>query len=224
MAMDHEIHVIFLEHVEACLSLDRLGRAKEDVRYVRAHHGTTPAVSESCAHGAQHDVIRFLVHAHRGTVHHLDHFSVNGTGRDAELLPDLLALLGGAGQVRKLSPLLAELFQEFECHLLGNFVHGFAFYVDTEITGHAVEFANVFNLQILGLPARYSKKGIRQIPRMVRVCCGTGSDHACEVPRRHHRQRCATHAHSLIFFSDETAGAHMAHFAAGSLVADGAGL
>src|SRR5512139_3191271 len=105
MAMDHEVHVIFLEHVEVCRSVDRVGLAKEDVGYVGADHGTTPAVSESCAHGAQHDVIRFLVHAHRGTVHHLDHFSVNGTGCNAELLPYLLALLGGSGQVRKLSPL-----------------------------------------------------------------------------------------------------------------------
>jgi len=104
-----------------------------------------------------------------------------------ELSSYLLALLGGAGQVRKLSRCWAELFQEFKGHLLSNLVARiFAFYIDTEITATRLSLRTSLNLEILGLPARYQQAGVREVPRMVRVCCRLpAATMRCEIPRRH---------------------------------------
>ena len=152
------------------------------------------------------------------------HFAVDGAGRDAELLPDLLPLLGRPGQIGKFAPLLAELFEELERHLLGDLVHGLALDIDAEIAGNAVQLAHVLDLEILGLAACHGEQRVRQVPGMVRMGRGAGGDHAREVPRRHHRQRRAAYALGLVFLADQTAGSHVAHLAAGALVSDGAGL
>ena len=224
MPVHHEIDMVFLEHIEACLGPDRLRRAEQDVRDIGAHHGAAPAVGQGGAHGAEHDIVHFLVNAHRGPVQHLDAFAVDGPGGDAQLLPDLLAFLGRAAEIRQFAALLAELIEELERHLLGDFVHGLALDIDAEIAGHAVQFAHVLDLEILGFAASHCEQRVGQVPRMVGMGRGPGGNHTRKIPRRHDRKSCAAHAFGLFFLADEAAGPHMAHLAAGALMPDGTGL
>ena len=221
--MDHEVHVVFLEHIQAGLGLERTGSAEQDVGDVRTHHGTAPAVSEGRAHGTEHDVVHFLVNTHGRAVHHLHHFAVNGPRCNTELFPDLLSPLWSTGQIGKLAPLLAELFEKLQRDLLGHFIHGLAFHIDAEMACNAVQLAHVLDLEILGLTLCHCQQGVREISRMVRVCCCACGHHACKIPRRYHRQGSAANAHGLIFLAHQSAGTHMTHLAACALVSDGAG-
>src|SRR5512135_2228950 len=151
MAVYNQVHMVFLEHIETCVGPDRLGGTEEDIRDVGTHHGTAPAIGQSRPHCAEHDIVHLLIHAHSRAVHHFHDLTVDRTGSDAQLFPDLLPFLGGPAQICKFAPLLTKLFQELESHLLGDLVHGFSFDIDAQVAGYPVQLAHVLDLEILGL-------------------------------------------------------------------------
>ena len=109
VAVDDDVDLVRLEHAQVDLGDHRAWRAEEDVRDVGRQHAAAPAVGQGGAQGCAQDVLGVLVVAHVGAVQDLDHLAVDAARRDAQLAPDLLALLGRALDVDQLALLLAEL-------------------------------------------------------------------------------------------------------------------
>ncbi len=98
---------------------------------------------------------------------HFHHFAVDPPWRNAELAPDLLPLFRRAGEIHELALLLSELLDELERDLFRHLVHGLALDIDAEVSGHAVQLANILDLEVLRLAARHSEQGIGKVSGMV---------------------------------------------------------
>lgn len=92
VAVDDDVHLVFLEHPHVHLGLQGLGRAKEDVADLGGHHGAAPAVGQGGAADLLDEVLVVLVHAHVGAVHQLHHLAHGPAGDDALVAPHLLGL------------------------------------------------------------------------------------------------------------------------------------
>ncbi len=143
VAVDDDVDLVVLQHAQVGHRLQRGGRAEQDVGDVGGQHRAAPAVGQRSAHGVVQDVLRVQVDALVGAVQRLDHLAVDAAGHDAQLAPDLLALLGGAPGVDDLAALLAKLLQRLVAHVQGDLFLGAAGGGDAHVAGDGVQLGLV---------------------------------------------------------------------------------
>ena len=77
-------------------------------------------------------MLGILVISDMGAVHHLDDFTIDVAGFDAQLFPDFLSLLGGSFQIQKLALRLTELSDRSESDFSGEFIDRFSINCDVD--------------------------------------------------------------------------------------------
>ncbi len=107
VAVDDDVDLIVLEDAQVRLAGQRPGGAPDDVGEVGGQHGAAPPGGQAQADGLLHEVVGVLVASAVGAVHGVDHFAVETARADAQLVPQLLALLGSAIGVRLVALLAA---------------------------------------------------------------------------------------------------------------------
>ena len=225
VAVDDDVDLVGLEDAEVHLGGQRRGRAEEDVADVGREHRAAPAVGERAAQRRLEDVLGVEVDAHVGAVHDLDDLAVDGARRQAELLPERLALRRRPPRVDDLAVGLAELGQGDVGDVEGDLVDVATAGGDAEVAGDGHELLLVLDGVAGGLAEGDGAQRHRHVAAVVGVRRDAARDLAREVARGDGRQVGAAQARlALGVLAHQTARAHAADAAAGARFADGAGL
>ena len=200
VAVDDDVHLVFLEDAQVKGAEHGHGRAEHDVLKVRRYHGAAPAVREGAAGRLEHEVLVVLVDSHVGAVHDLDDFAVYAPGDDAVFAPDLLSFQRRLLDVGELPLLLPELVRGPFRRCRGDVLDGPALRGHAEVEGHLEELRLVLDGEALGLALGCLDESLHHFPGMVRVGGRACGDLAGEVPGHDRIDGRSAHTHPLLLF------------------------
>ena len=213
--VDHDVHLVLLEHAGVYPGRAGLGRAEEDVGDLGGDHGPAPAVRERVADAVQEQALPVVVDPHVGAVHHLGGFAVDSPRGDPQPAPDLLALGRRALEQGELLLARAVFLGHGIGELGGDLVRLLAVQLDPELDRHALELLDVAQPVAGGRVHGHLAEDLDQVAAVIRVRGGAGGDHAAQVARHHDVGIRAAHP-ALGAFAEriDTAGSHDADAAA----------
>ena len=144
--MDDDVDHVLFQHAQVGLGVVGHGGAEEDVAEFGAGHGAAPAVGQAGAQALAHQGFRVGGVAHVGHVHGGGDLPVHGAGGDAFPLPDLLPLLGGAGEEALEAIGLAVFVQSGLAHLMRDLVDVAAFRLEAPFLGQTQQLVHIGDL------------------------------------------------------------------------------
>ena len=216
VAVNDDVHHVLLHDAQVSGGVHRLGGAEKDVGELGAAHGPAPAVAETGPQGLADQRLRQGGAAHMGHMQGLGDLTVDGPGLDARVMPQLLRMLGGAGEETLKAEGLAVLHEGGLGHLVGQVVDVLALGGDAPLTGDSLQLLGILDGVIAALLGLV--QGVADAAAMV----GVGGCAACgeaQVVAGHDAVN-VTAADAPGGLGGDAAGTHGADAAADALLAE----
>ena len=225
MAVNDDVHLVFLEKTHVYTSHNGSGGAEENVGNFRGHHGSAPAIRQRCTRTLLHNIIIVLVNADVGTVHDLHDLPHGSPGHNAMFSPRFQSLCRhpfGKGNFAfnlGVGPL------EFLIEIISHFDGFTTLYHDPDAGGDITQFRLILDLESLDIPFDHLPKHIEHAHAMVGVGSRSARHHTGKIAGANGVDGGTANTHARIGVACvEPAGPHETMLAAGRLRTDRAGL
>ncbi len=223
MAVDHQVHVIFLKDAQVHLAANRFGCSEQNVAEVRGDHRAAPAVAHGRPEAVHQKVLVVGIDAFVSSVQRFHDVVLDAHRNQSLFTPVVDSSLWSAGsRVEELTLLLAELCECLVCQFLGNSVGFFALRVDAPFFGHFDQSFRALDGVALGLSLSGQLQSLSNVVAVIGMRRGACGDLSNQVASHHCCRVCAADTYRVLLA--EAAGAHLAYSATKSILAERAAL